>query len=80
MNDIVKYLIDQACKRSVEEFGAKVDFAICFHISAFDDDVWTVCADCGKKICHRPYLPEKLPKVCVLCGLDRAGKDWKLNG
>ena len=33
----------------------------------FPDDVRTVCAGCGAAIRHRPYVPKKPPKVCVLC-------------
>lgn len=35
----------------------------------FDDDVETVCSECGTGIFHRPHVPKKPRKVCIDCAL-----------
>jgi hypothetical protein len=37
----------------------------------FDDDVETVCADCGVTIFHRPHIPPAITKLCPTCALQR---------
>jgi ribosomal protein L37E len=43
--------------------------------SSFTDDVHTTCADCGRGIYHRPYVPARLKKVCLACGQQRLEKE-----
>jgi hypothetical protein len=42
-------------------------YVICGDDSQFDDDIWTTCSKCGRKICHRPFVPSKPPKICFGC-------------
>jgi len=45
--------------------------AVCGAVSFFDDDVWTTCADCGHRICHRPDVPAAPLKICPGCLVKR---------
>lgn len=48
----------------------EADAVICMPIGAtryFDDDIETVCADCGQGIFHRPHVPKKPRKICIDC-------------
>ena len=35
------------------------------------DNIYTVCADCGSLITHRPLAPKKPPKDCIRCAKRR---------
>jgi hypothetical protein len=35
----------------------------------FSDDVRTTCAECGRRIHHRPHVPKKPRKLCPDCVL-----------
>lgn len=41
----------------------------------FRDNIFTVCADCGGAIQHRPHVPKKPPKVCMGCASKRMKAD-----
>lgn len=45
------------------------DFLVCQDAGAspFDDDLEDACADCGRRLCFRPYLPAEAPKLCRPC-------------
>jgi hypothetical protein len=46
------------------------DIVVCVRADSekyFDDDVYTVCAQCSVAIRHRPYAPKTPPKVCFAC-------------
>lgn len=38
----------------------------------YADNVFTVCAQCGGAIQHRPSTPARLKKVCIKCAQDIA--------
>lgn len=58
-----------------QEKAEQADLVVCVFADAepvfFDDDIFTVCADCGRAIRHRPHAPKKPPKVCINCALQR---------
>jgi hypothetical protein len=33
----------------------------------YADNVITTCGKCGAAICHRPFVPAHLPKLCIYC-------------
>jgi len=35
--------------------------------SPFADDRQGPCADCGRALSYRPYLPDNEPKLCIAC-------------
>ena len=37
--------------------------------SVFGDDVLAPCAGCGVTVCHRPYIPPHVIKLCPTCAL-----------
>ena len=39
------------------------------------DNIYAPCADCGKTITYRPHVPQKPPKVCYNCAIQRLEKD-----
>ncbi len=38
--------------------------------SDFDDDVKSACIGCGQAIRHRPHVPKRPPKICIVCAPD----------
>lgn len=52
---------------------------LAFETSAFTDDVFTKCADCGIGIRHRPHAPAQLDKVCLECGTVRLAEQAIAN-
>ena len=67
--------IDEANRKKIEESNAGVgDYAICSDTSHFSDDVWTECCECGETLCHRPYLPKEVKKICMRCVSENFGK------
>ena len=35
--------------------------------SLFDDDLFTNCVGCDIQLRHRPYVPQKVTKLCLSC-------------
>jgi len=53
-----------------EEEAEEAELVVCCTIGMtryFDNDVETVCAQCGTGIFHRPHAPRKPKKVCLNC-------------
>lgn len=58
-----------------DEEAEKADICVCMPVgpSRFNDNELGACADCGCAIMFRPTNPKKPIKVCVDCGMRRAG-------
>lgn len=78
MDEVLKHIIDDACKEIVMK-AEKDSFIVCAYIPAFDDDVWDVCSDCGVKVCHRPYVPMELVRICIACFVLRVGHEGTIQ-
>lgn len=35
--------------------------------ACFADDAFSPCADCGRQLRHRPYVPAHVRKLCLMC-------------
>jgi hypothetical protein len=57
-----------------EDEAEKADLVVCVSAEGyyFPDNVFTVCAECGGGIQHRPHVPKRPPKVCFRCARRRA--------
>ena len=56
------------------EEAEQCDFVVCGSAdqpNPWNDNIETVCCACGTPIIHRPHVPEKPPKICMQCVLDR---------
>lgn len=73
MDEIEKRLVDDAIKEIVLK-DKEVSGVICGYASEFEDDIWTICPDCGKDICYRSYVPKEFKKICVACMVLRRRK------
>jgi formylmethanofuran dehydrogenase subunit E len=94
-NGDTPHVDEESFRRFLEETGIKVvsdeeaeevDAVVCNTAdipSYFDNNVDTVCADCGAAIYHRPHVPKKPKKICINCAVamqeredaEKAGED-----
>ena len=61
-----------------DEEAEQADMVVCCtndSPSYFLDDVYTICADCGAGIHHRPHVPKRPKKVCIDCALKHAERE-----
>lgn len=55
-----------------DEEANLADMVVCARAdmdSPFDDNETGVCCKCGTAIIFRPYVPKKLPRVCLTCAI-----------
>lgn len=70
MSERARKIIDDMVRRAVEENGpGDAEAVVCRRAdepAIFDDDLFTVCSECGVDVRYRPYMPD-LPKICLDC-------------
>lgn len=42
---------------------------LCAETGGFFDDIQAECGDCGKRIVHRPHIPQPAKLMCLECYL-----------
>jgi hypothetical protein len=55
-----------------DEEAEQADYVVCCPIGSpryFDDDVETICSECGVGIFHRPHVPKRPRKICLDCAV-----------